>query len=376
MSSSEFRSIGDYYLHSNPNNYRATLQEIGGGNITSVSRKMIERIKDSHQVKNLSHADQIKSGAQAFVDKVNSAGENRNYTLNTLMDKLDEVYRDDISKIESIKILNNMKDILVNLRVKREKAGRGGMLPVKEAEKALSEFKKEMEKYVDAVAENYKSVAASYMPLLKDDPLYKNISKEGLDPFEKIDALSQKIKNKKKINFQEILNFFLSRGDTLFNQGVDIILGSSFERLVSDLGEEYFANLLGDETVTSFTGGEEGPLAVIDFSMTLDETNLGFTVKHYDTPYQHRYKTQDNLEFFLEPLSKKDRDLFLYMRHNTQFHSGITKSLLNMERELIMSAMVGRVFDGAVTTAKNNKMVPFDLRRSAAVPRKDVTTHI
>ena len=142
------------------------------------------------------------------------------------------------------------------------------------------------------------------------------------------------------------------------------------------MGEEHFANLLGDETVTSFTGEDEGTLAVIDFSMTLDETNLGFTVKHYDTPYKDSYKTQDNLEFFLEPLDEKDRNLFLYMRHNTQFHSGITKTLLNMERELIMSAMVGRIFDGAVYAAENNKMVPFDLGRSAAVDRKDVTTHI
>ena len=85
----------------------------GGGNITSVSRKMIDRIKDSYmKQKPQLYADQIKSGAQAFVDKVNSAGENRNYTLDTLMDKLDEVYREKISKIESIKILNNMKDIL------------------------------------------------------------------------------------------------------------------------------------------------------------------------------------------------------------------------------------------------------------------------
>ena len=142
------------------------------------------------------------------------------------------------------------------------------------------------------------------------------------------------------------------------------------------MGEKHFANLLGDETVTSFTGAKEGRLAVIDFSMTLDETNLGFTVKHYDTPFEDSYKTQDNLEFFLQPLSKEDRNLFLYMRHNTQFHSGITKALLNMERELIMSAMVGRIFDGAVTTAKNNKMVPFDLDRIASVLREDVTTHI
>lgn len=63
-----------------------------------------------------------------------------------------------------------------------------------------------------------------------------------------------------------------------------MILGNSFERLVTDLGEKFFANLLGDETVTSFTGAKEGQLAVIDFSMTLDQTNLGFTVKHYDRP--------------------------------------------------------------------------------------------
>lgn len=88
------------------------------------------------------------------------------------------------------------------------------------------------------------------------------------------------------------------------------------------------------------------------------------------------YTTQDNLEFFLDPLEEKDKNLFLYMRHNTQFHSGITKDLLNMERELIMSAMVGRIFDGAVIKAENNKMVPFNLRKSAAVSEKDITTHI
>ena len=206
MMSSEFKSIGDYYLHSNPSNYRATLQEIGGGNITSVSRKMIDKIKVSHQEKNLAHADQIKNGAQAFVDKVNSAGEDRSYTLDTLMDRLDEVYRENISNIKSIKILNNMKDILLNLRVKRDKAKKGETLSVTDAQEALKKFKEEMKNYVDAVAENYKSVTANYMPLLKEDPLYKNISQS--DPFKKIDALSQKIKNKKEIKFHEILDFF------------------------------------------------------------------------------------------------------------------------------------------------------------------------
>lgn len=220
MLSSDFKSIGDYYLHSNPNNYIATLQEIGGGNITSVSRKMIDKIKVLHQEKNLAHAAQIKSGAEAFVDKVNSAGEDRNYTLDTLMDELNDVYRENISNIASIQILNNMKDILANLRVKRDKAKKGETLSEEDAKKALNEFKKKMEDYVDAVTVNYRSVIASYMPLLKEegltsiymplvkkDPLYKNISQS--DPFKKIDDLIEKIKTNKGISFKEILSFFL-----------------------------------------------------------------------------------------------------------------------------------------------------------------------